>query len=154
MPYSYKRVVVRVKSEHIGRISERLFRLPLGSRPFWSLGKGKLCRETSVCLLFHLYTRPIAFWPMLQRRRPISLGHFFATNSILDDQVDVLQTIPHCHSSMVEIMFHRTTMRKALVSFNVHKSSGPGGIFPIVIKICSPELASVLTTFISTLVFT
>ncbi|CAK1604136.1 unnamed protein product [Parnassius mnemosyne] len=36
---SFKRVIAKAKSEHIGRIGEKLVRLPSGTRAFWSLAK-------------------------------------------------------------------------------------------------------------------
>ncbi|CAK1581125.1 unnamed protein product [Parnassius mnemosyne] len=46
---SFKRVIAKAKSEHVGRIGEKLVRLPSGSRAFWSLAKaaqGNFCKPS------------------------------------------------------------------------------------------------------------
>lgn len=139
---SLKRAVAKAKSEHIGRIGERLARLPSGTRAFWSLAKavqGNFC---------------VPSFPPLRREGDVLahdakekaelLGSLFASNSTLDDREKPPPTIPRCGSSMLEVQFTQKSVRKALFSLDVHKSCGPDGISPIVLKNCAPELAPVL----------
>ncbi|CAK1583471.1 unnamed protein product [Parnassius mnemosyne] len=46
---------------------------------------------------------------------------------------------------MPDVRFSQRTVCKALLSLDIHKSSGPDGIPPIVLRTCAPELAPVLT---------
>lgn len=73
------------------------------------------------------------------------LFSLFTANSTLNDQGNEPPTIPRYHSSMVEVNFFQTAVRKTLISLHVHKSSGLSGISPIVLKTRAPELALVLT---------
>ena len=61
----------------------------------------------------------------------------------MDDRGAML--IPRCQSSMLEIKFSQKAAMRALSSLDIHKSSGPHGISPLVLSSCAPELSPVLT---------
>ncbi|CAH1642075.1 unnamed protein product [Spodoptera littoralis] len=140
---SYKRAIAGAKSQHIGRIGERLERLPSGTRSFWSLAKaieGNFCRPSFPPL--HMGEDSLAH---NARDKAQLLAKIFASNSTLDDGGHEPPVVPWCGRYMPDVRFHQRTVRLALLSLDVHKSSGPDGIPPIVLKMCAPELAPVLT---------
>ncbi|CAG4978252.1 unnamed protein product [Parnassius apollo] len=140
---SFKRVIAKAKSEHIGRIGEKLVRLPSGTRAFWSLAKavqGNFCQPSLPSL--HREDDSLAH---TAKEKADLLGSFFASNSTLDDGGSTPPTIPRCECSMPEVHFTQRSVRKTLLSLDIHKSSGPDGITPIVLRTCAPELAPVLT---------
>lgn len=140
---SFKRDIARAKSEYISRIGTRLERLPSGTRAFWSLAKaieGNFCKPSFPSL--HMGNDSLAHDA---KQKANLLGKLFASNSKLDDRGHTPPTIPRCTSNMPEIRFHQSSVRLALFSLDIHKSSGPDGIPPIVLKTCAPELAPVLT---------
>ncbi|CAK1578452.1 unnamed protein product [Parnassius mnemosyne] len=140
---SFKRVMA--KSEHIGRIGEKLVRLPSGTRAFWSLAKavqGNFCKPSLPSL--HREDDSLA---QDAKHKADLLGSLFASNSTLDDGGKTPPTIPLCECSMPDVLFSQRSVRKALLSLDIQKSSGPDGIPPIVLRTCAPELAPVLTRF-------
>lgn len=140
---SFKRAVSMAKAEHIGRIGERLARLPSGTRAFWSLAKaveGNFCQPS-----FPPLRREDDLLAHDAKEKAELLGILFASNSTLDDEEKQPPNIPRCQSAMADIKFSQKTVRKALCSLDIHKSSGPDGIPPVVLKTCAPELAPVLT---------
>ncbi|XP_063545771.1 uncharacterized protein LOC134753763 [Cydia strobilella] len=140
---SFKRVIARAKSLHIGRIGEKLERLPSGTRAFWSLAKaiqGNFCTPSFPPL--HTENDSLAHDA---KDKADLLGKLFASNSTLDDGGNAPPTIPRCESYMPDVRFKQSSVRKALLSLDTHKSSGPDGIPAVVLKMCAPELAPVLT---------
>ncbi|CAH2041149.1 unnamed protein product, partial [Iphiclides podalirius] len=140
---SFKSVIAKAKSEHIGRIGERLARLPTGTRAFLSLAKavlGNFCKPSFPPL--HTEDDSLAH---AAKEKADLLGSLFASNSTLDDRGKLPPTIPRCDATMPEVQFRQSAVRRALFSLDIHKSSGPDGIPPIVLKTCAPELAPVLT---------
>ncbi|XP_063540969.1 uncharacterized protein LOC134749894 [Cydia strobilella] len=140
---SFKRVIARAKSLHIGRIGEKLERLPSGTRAFWSLAKaiqGNFCTPSFPPL--HTENDSLAHDA---KDKADLLGKLFASNSTLDDGGNAPPTIPRCESYMPDVRFKQSSVRKALLSLVTHKSSGPDGIPAVVLKMCAPELAPVLT---------
>ncbi|CAF4937092.1 unnamed protein product [Pieris macdunnoughi] len=139
----FKREITKAKSEHIARFGEGLAQLPSGTRAFWSLAKavqGNFCQPAIPPL--HREDDSLAH---TAKEKADLLGCLFASNSTLDDQGRSPPTISRCDSSMPEITFRQRAVRKALSSLDIHKSSGPDGIPPIVLRTCAPELAPVLT---------
>ncbi|CAG4968326.1 unnamed protein product [Parnassius apollo] len=119
---SFKRVIAKAKSEHIGRIGERLVRLPSGTRAFWSLAKavqGNFCQPSLPSL--HREDDSLAH---TAKEKADLLGSFFASNSTLDDGGSTPPTIPRCECSMPEVQFTQRSVRKALLSLDIHKSNG------------------------------
>lgn len=140
---SLKRDIARAKSQHVARIGERLTRLPSGTRAFWSLAKaveGNFCRPSLPPLRKEDYSLAHD-----AKEKADLLGKLFASNSTLDDRGNAPPTIPRSKSSMPEVRFFERSVRRALLSLDIHKSSGPDGIPSIVLKTCAPELAPVLT---------
>ncbi|CAK1596057.1 unnamed protein product [Parnassius mnemosyne] len=140
---SFKRVIAKAKSEHIGRIGEKLVRLPSGTRAFWSLAKavqGNFCKPSLPSL--HREDDSLAHDA---KDKADLLGSLFASNSTLDDGGKTPPTIPRCECSMPDVLFSQRSIRKALLSLDIQKSSGPDGIPSIVLRTCAPELAPVLT---------
>ncbi|CAK1584849.1 unnamed protein product [Parnassius mnemosyne] len=140
---SFKSVIAKARSEHIGRIGEKLVRLPSGTRAFWSLAKavqGNFCQPSLPSL--HREDDSLAH---AAKEKADLLCSLFASNSTLDDGGNTPPTIPRCECSMPDVRFTQRSVRKALFSLDVSKSSGPDGVPPIVLKTCAPELAPVLT---------
>lgn len=140
---SFKKAIAEARFKHIGRIGRRLSRLPSGTRAFWSLAKavlGNFCKSSLPSL--HKEDGSLAH---SAKEKADLLGSLFAENSNLDDGGKQPPTIPWCKTTMPDIKFHQNSVRKALFSLDVHKSSGPDGIPPIVLKTCAPELTPVLT---------
>ncbi|XP_013143050.1 PREDICTED: uncharacterized protein LOC106106938 [Papilio polytes] len=140
---SFKRVIARAKSEHVASIGEKLVRLPSGTRAFWSLAKavqGNFCRPSLPSL-----RREDDSLAHTAKEKADLLASLFAANSTLDDRGKSPPKIPGGGTSMSNIQFIQRSVRKALRSLDVNKSSGPDGIPPIVLKTCAPELAPVLT---------
>ncbi|CAK1586323.1 unnamed protein product [Parnassius mnemosyne] len=140
---SFKIVIAKAKSEHIGRIDEKLVRLPSETRAFWSLVKaiqGNFCQPSLPSL--HRVDDSLAHDA---KEKADLLGSLFAPNSTLDDWGNTPPTIAWCECSMREVLFTQHSVRKALLSLDVNKSSGPDVVPHIVLKTCAPELAPVLT---------
>ncbi|CAF4763442.1 unnamed protein product [Pieris macdunnoughi] len=124
-------------------VGPRLAQLPSGTRAFWSLAKavqGNFCQPAIPPL--HREDDSLAH---TAKEKADLLGCLFASNLTLDDRGRSPPTISRCDSSMPEITFRQRAVRKALSSLDIHKSSGPDGIPPIVLRTCAPELAPVLT---------
>ncbi|CAF4900038.1 unnamed protein product [Pieris macdunnoughi] len=116
---------------------------PPGTRAFWSLAKavqGNFCQPAIPPL--HREDDSLAH---TAKEKADLLGCLFASNSTLDDRGRSPPTISRSDSSMPEITFRQRAVRKALSSLDIHKSSGPDGIPPIVVRTYAPELAPVLT---------
>ncbi|CAF4908224.1 unnamed protein product [Pieris macdunnoughi] len=140
---SFKREIAKAKSEHIARYGEKLAHLPSGTRAFWSLAKavqGNFCQPSIPPL--HREDDSLAH---TAKEKADLLGCLFASNSTLDDQGKEPPTLLRCDTTMPEVIFRQRAIRKALSSLDIHKSSGPDGIPPIVLRTCAPELAPVLT---------
>ncbi|XP_045541428.1 uncharacterized protein LOC123722911 [Papilio machaon] len=140
---SFKRVIAKAKSEHVASIGERLVHLPSGTRAFWSLAKavqGNFCKPSLPSL-----RREDDSLAHTAKEKADLLGSLFAANSTLDDKGNSPPKIPRGETSMSEIQFIQRSVRKSLQSLDIHKSSGPDGIPPIVLRTCAPELAPVLT---------
>lgn len=140
---SCKRAVAKAKLKHIGGIGEKLVRLPSGTRAFWSLAKavqGNFCKPSLPPL--HREDESLAHDA---KEKADLLGSLFASNSTLDAEGNEPPTIPRFEYSMRDVQFTQRSVRKALFSLDIHKSSGPDGIPPIVLKTCAPELTPVLT---------
>lgn len=140
---SSKKEIARAKFRFIGRIGDRLANYPSGSRAFWSLAKaveGNFCRPS----LPPLRTSDDSLAHTAKAKADL-LAALFAKNSTLDDGGATPPTIPRCESSMPEIRFTQTAVRRALRSLDVRKSSGPDGIPAVVLKTCAPELSPPLT---------
>ncbi|CAH2051719.1 unnamed protein product, partial [Iphiclides podalirius] len=85
---SFKSVIAKAKSEHIGRIGERLARLPTGTRAFWSLAKavlGNFCTPS----FSPLHTEDDSLAHAAKEKADL-LGSLFASNSTLDDRGKLL----------------------------------------------------------------
>ncbi|CAH2107376.1 unnamed protein product [Euphydryas editha] len=137
---SFKRVIAEAKAEYVSRIGEKLVRLPSGTRAFWSFAKaaqGNLCKPSLPSL--HMRDDSLVH---TEKEKADLLGSLFASNSTLDDRGKIPPTIPQCDSFMPEIIVQQSSVRKALRSLDIHKSSGPDGIPPLVLRTCAPELAS------------
>ena len=140
---SYKRALAVAKSEHIGRIGKRLMRYPSGSRAFWSLAKaveGNFCRPS-----FPPLRREDDSLAQTAKEKADLLGSLFASNSNIEDHEMSPPTFARCEYTMPEIRFTQKSVRRALLSLDINKSSGPDGIPPIVLKTCAPELAPTFT---------
>ncbi|XP_045500068.1 uncharacterized protein LOC123697570 [Colias croceus] len=140
---SYKREIARAKSSYIGALGDRLARLPSGTRAFWSLAKaiqGNFCRSSFPPL--HKDEDSLAH---SAKEKAELLGALFARNSTLNDRGKTPPTIPRCNHSMADIRFTQRAVRNALFSLDIHKSTGPDGVSPIVLRTCAPELAPVVT---------
>ncbi|VVC97883.1 unnamed protein product [Leptidea sinapis] len=113
-----QRQIARANSKHVVKIGEQLSSYPTRTRKFWSLSKAVLGN----------FNQP-------------SLPPLHMKNDTLDhtakEKADLL--------SMREVQFRQKTVRRALFSLDVRKSSGPDGISPIVLRTCAPELTPALT---------
>lgn len=140
---STKKRIALAKAEFVGRIGERLMTYPSGSRAFWSLAKaveGNFCRSTYPPL-----RKPDGNLAHTAKEKADLLGTFFASNSTLDDRGSTPPTILRCESSMGDILFTQKLVRRALLSLDTKKSSGPDSIPAVVLKMCAPELTPALT---------
>ncbi|CAK1600021.1 unnamed protein product [Parnassius mnemosyne] len=118
---SFKRVIAKAKSEHIGRIGEKLVRLPSGTRAFWSLAKavqGNFCKPS----LPSLYRRDDSLVHDAKEKADL-LGSLFASNSTVDDGGNTPPTIPRCECSMPDVQFSQRSVHRALLSLDILGSS-------------------------------
>ncbi|CAG4986993.1 unnamed protein product [Colias eurytheme] len=139
---SFKKKISEAKSEFINRIGKKLTHYPSGTRAFWSLAKaiqGNFCRSS-----FPPLRRSDDTLAHTAKEKAETLATLFASNSTLDDQGKVPPTILCSNSTMCEVKFTQSAVRKALLSLDTHKSNGPDGIPAIVLKTCAPELAPVI----------
>ncbi|CAG5059769.1 unnamed protein product [Parnassius apollo] len=142
---SFKRVIAKAKSEHIGRIGEKLVRLPSGIRAFWSLAKavqGNFCQPSVPSM--HREDDSLGH---TAKEKADLLGSFFASNSSLDSEGSTPPANPRCECSMPEVQFTQRSVRKALLSLNIRKSSGPDGI-PSTVDVCSIDGTSFNASFL------
>lgn len=140
---SCKTLMARARDDHIRSIGERLLSLPSGSRAFWALAKaaeGNFCRSSIPTLC-----KPDGTLAHSAKEKADLLCSLFASNSTLDDGGLSPPTISQCDSMMPDVRFTQREVRRALISLDVKKSSGPDGIPAIVLKTCAPELTPVLT---------
>ncbi|CAK1585789.1 unnamed protein product [Parnassius mnemosyne] len=132
---SFKSVIAKARSEHIGRIGEKLVRLPSGKHAFWFLAKavqGNFCQPSLPSL--HREDDSLAH---AAKEKADLLSSLFAFNSTLDDGGNIPLTIPRCECSMPDVRFTQRSVRKALFSLDVSKSSGPDGVTPSAEDVCS-----------------
>ena len=139
----FKRQIARARSKHIAKIGEKLESYPSGTHQFWALSKAALGNfsqpslpplRTGNDILVHT-----------AKEKADLLSGIFASNSTLGDQGTTPPTILRCHSSMPEVKFNQSAVRRALSSLDIHKPSGPDGISLLVLRYCAPELTPVLT---------
>lgn len=140
---SCKKIIAAAKFRHTRGIGEKLISHPSGSRAFWSLAKaaqGNFCRTSLPSL-----RKPDGSLAHSAKEKADLLGSLFASNSTLDDGGKTPPTIPVCEYTMPEIRITQCSVRRALGSLDVSKSSGPDGISALVLRTCAPELTPVLT---------
>ncbi|CAH2267191.1 jg2924 [Pararge aegeria aegeria] len=140
---TYKKAITSARLRHIDRIGQRLVKMPSGTRAFWSLSKaiqGNFCRST-----FPPLRKPDDTLAHTAQEKAEILCTLFASNSSLNDGGRTPPSIPRCLSSLCDIRFTQSYVRKALFSLDVNKASGPDGIPAVVLKTCAPELTPVLT---------
>lgn len=140
---AFKRRISRAKFKHISKIGEKLTGFPSGSRAFWSLAKavqGNFCRSS-----FPPLRKPDDELVYDAKDKADLLACLFASNSTLDDGGETPPTIPRWESSMPEIRITQKDVRRALLSLDTRKASGPDNIPAIMLKVCAPELVPILT---------
>lgn len=133
-----KSVVAREKFRFDQKIREKILCSSKGSRDFWNIigSISRNFRSSSIPVLIDSRGCPIV--DPLEKAN--LLASKFASNSSLDDSNFNPPSSRRPSCNMGSIFFRERAVLKVLLGLNIHKSAGPDGIPPIVLKSCARSL--------------
>lgn len=139
------KVINEAKRSFDQRKCDQLATCPNGSRQFWSLAKA--VGRNFVTSSFPPLNLPDGKMATTSFDKAKAFASLFASNSTIGDRVNNCDPpIPSYSSSfMKKIQFRTQQIKNIIKEMETHKSAGPDGIPPIVIKNCSPELSPILS---------
>lgn len=123
------------------KIKAKILSSPKNDRHFWSLVKSVKSNFVKSSIPPLVDTAGIIIDPRLKANL---LAKKFSSNSKLDNTIQPVPNIPNTGTSMKNIYFRDRAVLKVLLSLDIHKSAGPDGIPPIVLKNCARSLVEPL----------
>ena len=139
---SCKRVLNNAKSSYADRTHIRISSQKLGSRDFWRIYN--LIVNKNKSLIPPLINGPEVLTSAKDKAE--LFAQLFAINSNIDDSNATLPDFPkRTKSTLSNINFTVSDVSKIITGLDSSKASGPDSIPVIVLQMCTPELAPVLT---------
>ena len=135
--------ISKAKSSFNSKLATKLSNCPTGSRSFWSLAKSISSNfaESSFPPLVNT-DGSISSQP---KEKADTFASLFASNSNLNDSGHSVPFYPPPSLIMPSFKFFTRSVRQELCHLEADKAVGPDGIPAIVLKMCAPELAPILS---------
>lgn len=139
---SCKRVIERAKSSYAENILDSIASKSIGSRDFWRISNSVLNRGKSS--IPPLFNGPEVLTSSYDKAN--LFASIFSSNSSLDDSGHDLPDFPvKTAESLDSVRITPKMVSKVISKLDASKASGPDGIPVLVLKMCSPELSSILS---------